>query len=59
MTPVHRWNEYRKDIFENEINMQKIASLKVSSGQWKREHPELNDILKKRIKRGKLNYESY
>lgn len=52
MTPVHRWNDYRKDVIENEMLMQKISTLKVSSGQWKQEHPELNDILTKKIKRG-------
>ncbi|CAD8067761.1 unnamed protein product [Paramecium sonneborni] len=51
-TPVQRQVEFRNFLIEIEPQQEEKLKNKIRKNKWKEEHPELEEILKKRIKRG-------
>ncbi|CAK73384.1 unnamed protein product (macronuclear) [Paramecium tetraurelia] len=51
-TPIQRQVEFRNFLSEIEPHQEDKLKNKIRKNKWKEEHPELEEILKKRIKRG-------
>ncbi|CAD8165872.1 unnamed protein product [Paramecium pentaurelia] len=51
-TPIQRQVEFRNFLLEIEPHQEDKLKNKIRKNKWKEEHPELEEILKKRIKRG-------